>query len=735
MRGPSSGTVGGEATRRSTEVTDDRPTGFRRNLIPERRRVGGEVPRALERARSRPAPADDRRAMDGAREAYPPAASGDPRDRGATWDRADGDPRGTGIRGDRGSRGERVRALGRLRGAQLPRARRRRATRRRRQVPLGGGRQGRRAFRSRAQLPRPRRGRPDRARLHVRRRLVRDERRRTGAGGGRRQAPRSLRGAAANSRTFPLGWRFHPRRGGGTTRDRRNIFPGRLSYVQHLLRRAPLVLAALALLVLPAAIAAAAPEKPSPKDRAPFNTTAADDIAPSLFTGGAMQHGSDEGHLPGPSENVELIGELEPTEAFGPIVPGQIADLAVHKGFAYLNSWNEPTCTKGGFYSVDIRDPRNPQELAFEPALEGRYHGEGAHVISVATKSFTGDLLAVNNEHGTCPHVDTTTDGGFDLYDVSNPQNPRPLVQGAGDTGGEGRMNGTQPANTYHSAFMWKDDGKVYLVGTDNEEFHDVDIWDITVPTKPKPVAEYDLLESFPQISQTTEHPRLNEIFNHDMVVKEINGRDVMLDSYWDGGYVMLDVENPAKATYVGDTDFGVGDNDEDPRVPGISPPQGNAHQAEFSHDNTYFLGADEDFNPYRSDKFFVENADGTGQVERPAVEVGGGTSPAALPDQTLSGKVVYGGYGCPTDPTPLPQEGEYTDAELGLEPGDERILLMQRGPTGDPSADYNGNGDLTDDACFPGEKAARAFDAGWDAIVLVNRHLGSDDTSGVPFR
>ena len=40
--------------------------------------------------------------------------------------RPDGDPRGTGTRGDRGSRGERVRALGRLRGAQLPGARRRR---------------------------------------------------------------------------------------------------------------------------------------------------------------------------------------------------------------------------------------------------------------------------------------------------------------------------------------------------------------------------------------------------------------------------------------------------------------------------------------------------------------------------------------------------------------------------------------------------------------------------------
>jgi hypothetical protein len=50
-------------------VTDDRDTGFRRNLIPECGRVGGEVPRALERARCRPAPAADRRALDGGREA------------------------------------------------------------------------------------------------------------------------------------------------------------------------------------------------------------------------------------------------------------------------------------------------------------------------------------------------------------------------------------------------------------------------------------------------------------------------------------------------------------------------------------------------------------------------------------------------------------------------------------------------------------------------------------------
>ena len=61
--------------------------------------------------------------------------------------------------------------------------------------------------------------------------------------------------------------------------------------------------------------------------------------------------------------------------------------------------------------------------------------------------------------------------------------------------------------------------------------------------------------------------------------------------------------------------------------------------------DNQYFLAADEDFNPYRADKFFVDDQ------ERPAEEVGGGQSAASLPDQTLSGKVVYGGYGCPGRP------------------------------------------------------------------------------------
>ena len=106
----------------------------------------------------------------------------------------------------------------------------------------------------------------------------------------------------------------------------------------------------------------------------------------------------------------------------------QIADVTVLKNTAYVNSWSESTCRRGGFFSVDITDPAHPKQLAFVPARSGQYHGEGAHAITVNIPGgFQGDLLAVNNE--PC----SGTRGGFDLYDVSDPAAPQTLVQSFGD--------------------------------------------------------------------------------------------------------------------------------------------------------------------------------------------------------------------------------------------------------------------------------------------------------------
>ena len=91
-------------------------------------------------------------------------------------------------------------------------------------------------------------------------------------------------------------------------------------------------------------------------------------------------------------------------------------------------------------------------------------------------------------------------------------------------------------------------------------------------------------------------------IFNHDMVVKEIDGMQVMLVSYWDAGYIKLDVSDPQNPTIIGDSDFGV--HDPIMKHPGTntpwSRPEGNGHQAEFSHDNQFVLAADEDFATHR---------------------------------------------------------------------------------------------------------------------------------------
>ena len=443
-------------------------------------------------------------------------------------------------------------------------------------------------------------------------------------------------------------------------------------------------------------------------DRAPFASEGSlmSAAATELVSPG-HQHGGEEGHLPPTRQNIELLGKLEPTKQFGDIVPGQIADLAVYGKTAYLNSWNEPTCTRGGIYTVDIKNPRAPKELGFIPALAGNYHGEGAQVITAKTKSFKGDLLAVNNE--LCDDG-AAKGGGFDLYDVSNPARPKVLTQGFGDFGGEGFMTGEGTvANQYHSVFMWQDGkkGRVYLVGVDNEELHDVDIYDITNPRAPEPVDEFDLVESFPQIVDNSANGE--QMFLHDMVVKNIDGKQTMLASYWDAGYVKLDVSDPFNPKYLGDTSF----DGPDP-LTGITPPEGNAHQSEFSADNRWVLAADEDFNPYRAGDFSITTGQYAGKYD--SQEVGGGTSVAALPDRRLNGPVVYGGYGC-AGSRPVPQRSAY---DLQLAAGEEAILVLQRGPAGDPNA--------PEDACFPGEKADSAAKAGWDAIVLVNRHLGSAD-------
>jgi hypothetical protein len=433
------------------------------------------------------------------------------------------------------------------------------------------------------------------------------------------------------------------------------------------------------------------------------------------------QHGTDEGHLIGTGEwgKIDLLDVVDVTDT-----PDLIADVTVSPdgNTAFLANWGEPDCAgpetggqtspDAGAYVIDISDietdPDSAELVGFIPSHQDTRPGEGMQVIELNTKWFTGDVLLMNNE--ACgPNFK----GGVSIWDVTDPLNPKRLSEHFGD-----RSALISDANTIHSVFGWQAGDRAFIVMTDNEEFPDVDIMEITNPHRPRLIAEYDLNDF------DVDQPELGltDSFLHDMVVKEIDGRFIMLLSYWDGGYVLLDVTDPANAVFLGDTDFAAVDPELLESFGVALTPEGNAHQAEFTIDNRFFIGTDEDFAPYRTDEFTITSGPFAGVY--PSVIVPGGQAPAILPDLTLNGPVVYGGYACP-DSEPVPTPESIPGYLESLEPGEETILVVQRGPVGDPSA--------PEEACFPGEKAHEAALAGWDAVVFVNHHSG-EAAGGEPF-
>ena len=345
----------------------------------------------------------------------------------------------------------------------------------------------------------------------------------------------------------------------------------------------------------------------------------------------SAQHGSDEGHLPPTSKNVRKVGNLDLFA--GAEQPGRIADVSAKGNYAYLTAFYEPECDRGGVYVADISDPANPKKVSLIPSHTGTYSGEGSQVITLNTPSFKGDLLVYQNE--ICPGSDKGV-GGVTLVDVTNPRSPKKLVEGFGDFSVKGKSQ--THSNETHSAFAWQDGSKAYAVLVDDEEATDVDILDITNPSRPKLISETDLT---PQSEQPLGAVHGDSPFFHDVVVKKIGTTQTMLASYWDGGYVKLDVNDPANPRFIADTDFAALDPVRLEVTGGAQriSPEGNGHQAEFTRDNEYFVATDEDFNPYR---VTATMGDGTAFTA-----IQGSDVPQIDEDTTLAGDTRGVGLAC----------------------------------------------------------------------------------------
>lgn len=402
------------------------------------------------------------------------------------------------------------------------------------------------------------------------------------------------------------------------------------------------------------------------------------------------QHGGAGGHLPGANRNFELVSRLKLTDT-----DGGIADVHYYKHYAYLAAWS-PECPNGGVHVVDANDPTNPEKVAFIPAGPHDYVGEGVHAIHMNTRYFTGDVLLVNHEP-----CDEEGEAGISLWDITDPTEPWPLATHVGDFD----AFGPPFANSYHSVlgFTQNNEKRAYAVAVDNDEqgSTDVDIMDITNPGQPELIAEPGLPDW--ETAEVDAHGE--NAFHHDVWFKRIDGVDTLAVSYWDAGWVFLNVNDPVNPVFIRDTNY------PDTDLLGFSPPEGNAHQGEWSADNQYWLGSDEDFSPFRS-KFEILTGPNAGIRE--AAEFGW-TIPIAVKFEDLKaeGTTVWGGTGCiedvdgdtVSDRDQVPDASDY-DAEYAE--GEERVLVLTRG------------------TCFFSHKVESGELHGWDMVLVGNHHAGS---------
>lgn len=387
------------------------------------------------------------------------------------------------------------------------------------------------------------------------------------------------------------------------------------------------------------------------------------------------QHGGTAGHLPASSENVDLVGKITVSGATGVDKPDHIADVAVSGNYAYLAARriNTTPCGPGGFYTVDISDPANPTETSFTTFPPESYPGEGMQALALNTPAFKGTVLLTNNENCTGA-TNPSRVGGMSIYDISDPTAITSLAIGKGDTN-----NGALArARQIHSVFGWQAGKRAFAIIVDNDELTDVDILEITDPTAPVMIAEVSLAD-WP--SAQTPLANGNQTFLHDMVVRKLNGHYYALLSYWDAGWIVLNVDNPAAPVFVDDSDYAATDP-----LTGISPPEGNGHQAEWSNNGKWIIGTDEDFSPFRLVPRIESGPfDGTVFTAIPARGIA-----QVTPDAPLTGPSVFVGLGCTASPPPAA-------------PSADSIAVVERG------------------VCTFQEKATNIVAAGYQGGVVMN--------------
>jgi hypothetical protein len=271
-------------------------------------------------------------------------------------------------------------------------------------------------------------------------------------------------------------------------------------------------------------------------------------------------------------------------------------DLWFHKGFVYVGDWDYreegtcPTTLREGVAIIDARNREEPKEVG-RLAVEPGTWTEDVQVYQAKFGSRAGRDIAVAGVQ-VCGGPVSEYLPGIVLWDVSNPLRPRRI----------GRVHtGCCTTGVHSLAVAHRPDlRRTFVYATVPESEHarpsaparpidrrgrgDLRIIDVTDPSRPREVS------SWGQAKDLGGTPgRLRGCspgsFAHAAEPSD-NGRVVFL-SYWDSGFIAVDVTNPRQPTYRGRTSY--------PRTA-----DGDAHAASYDDSRRLLFTADEDFCPQR---------------------------------------------------------------------------------------------------------------------------------------
>jgi hypothetical protein len=454
------------------------------------------------------------------------------------------------------------------------------------------------------------------------------------------------------------------------------------------------------LLAVSSALAFAFALVPAGAQQGPPGDQAANDVSDENH-----QHGTSEGHLPGSSENVNLLGKLKLTTHEGDISDVSALQTSNGKWYAYLGNW-AAHCESGGVHVADVSNPARPRRVTFLESPGFGYQTEGVQALHVSTSAFTGDILVVSNEWCRPSPNPENMPGGITIYDVTNPEQPELLVEAFGDFDLEGNR-----ANESHSAIAWDAGDDAYVAAIDNDEaFDDVDFFEITDPRNPVLLSEtglFDLNVSPPTVRWPADFAAFGqEPTSHDLdILRKPDGTWHLMVSYWDAGWVDLDVTDPADPAFVEDFTYAECDQVVEEATGECLQPEGNAHQGEWNADGSLFIGTDEDFGPSRANCSTDSTVVGCTEF--------GWTDLVPLTDRdpaNFSGTPVFGGSGCVEDVSPANGTSDRTDAVDNLSRADTGVdaIAFVRG------------------TCFFSDKVQTGIEAGYDMVIIINSHAAS---------